>query len=80
MTATLIRLGAGAGGVEDLKRHEFFASIDFEALHAKKIKPPFQPAVCGPEDAYFDSEYTNKTPKDSPGIPVSAENYELFKG
>lgn len=74
------RLGAGAGGVEDLKRHEFFASIDFEALHAKKIKPPFQPAVCGPEDAYFDSEYTNKTPKDSPGIPVSAENYELFKG
>lgn len=59
------RLGAGPGGVEDLKRHEFFATIDFDALLAKKIRPPFQPAVCGPEDAYFDSEYTSKTPKDS---------------
>ncbi|XP_050314031.1 ribosomal protein S6 kinase 2 beta [Anthonomus grandis grandis] len=74
------RLGAGPGGVEDLKRHEFFASIDFEALLQRKIRPPFQPAVCGPEDAYFDSEYTSKTPKDSPGIPASANAHELFRG
>ncbi|XP_066138060.1 ribosomal protein S6 kinase 2 beta isoform X1 [Euwallacea fornicatus] len=74
------RLGAGASGVEGLKRHEFFATIDFEALLAKKIKPPFQPAVCGPEDAYFDAEYTCKTPKDSPGLPLGAETYELFRG
>ncbi|CAG9769622.1 unnamed protein product [Ceutorhynchus assimilis] len=74
------RLGAGVGGVEDLKHHEFFATIDFEALLAKKIRPPFQPAVCGPEDAYFDSEYTSKTPKDSPGVPASANAHELFRG
>ncbi|XP_060523767.1 ribosomal protein S6 kinase alpha-2 isoform X2 [Cylas formicarius] len=74
------RLGAGVGGVEDIKNHEFFATIDFDALLAKKIRPPFQPAVCGPEDAYFDSEYTSKTPRDSPGVPASANAHELFRG
>lgn len=74
------RLGAGPNGIEDLKKHEFFATIDFDALYSKKVKPPFQPAVCGPEDAYFDSEFTSKTPKDSPGIPASANAHELFRG
>ncbi|KAK9881063.1 hypothetical protein WA026_014408 [Henosepilachna vigintioctopunctata] len=74
------RLGAGPGGIEDIKKHEFFATIDFDALLAKKIRPPFQPAVCGPEDAYFDSEFTSKTPRDSPGVPASANAHELFRG
>jgi hypothetical protein len=63
-----------------LKKHEFFATIDFDALLAKKIRPPFQPAVCGPDDAYFDSEFTSKTPRDSPGVPASANAHELFRG
>ncbi|XP_031334765.1 ribosomal protein S6 kinase 2 beta isoform X1 [Photinus pyralis] len=75
------RLGAGAGGIEDLKRHEFFATIDWEALVNKKIRPPFKPAVSGPDDAYyFDSEFTSKTPRDSPGVPASATAHELFRG
>uniref|UniRef100_A0AAR5PXL6 Ribosomal protein S6 kinase n=2 Tax=Dendroctonus ponderosae TaxID=77166 RepID=A0AAR5PXL6_DENPD len=74
------RLGSGAEGAQDLKRHEFFATIDFDDLFAKKIKPPFQPVLCSREDEYFDEEYTCKTPKDSPGIPVSADTHELFKG
>nr|XP_023014547.1 ribosomal protein S6 kinase 2 beta isoform X1 [Leptinotarsa decemlineata] len=74
------RLGAGPAGIEDLKKHEFFATLDFNALLAKKIRPPFQPAVCGPEDAYFDTEFTSKTPKDSPGVPASANAHELFRG
>lgn len=75
------RLGAGSGGVEDLKRHEFFATVDWEALTLKKIRPPFKPAVSGPDDAfYFDSEFTSKTPRDSPGVPASANAHELFRG
>ncbi|KAK5649800.1 hypothetical protein RI129_000829 [Pyrocoelia pectoralis] len=75
------RLGAGAGGIEDLKQHEFFATIDWEALLNKKIRPPFKPAVSGPDDAYyFDSEFTSKTPRDSPGVPASATAHELFRG
>ncbi|CAG9822456.1 unnamed protein product [Phaedon cochleariae] len=74
------RVGAGPGGIDDLKNHEFFATIDFDALAAKRIRPPFQPTVSGPEDAYFDSEFTSKTPRDSPGVPASANAHELFRG
>lgn len=64
-----------------MKRHPFFATIDWDTLLSKKIRPPFKPAVCGPEDAfYFDSEFTSKTPRDSPGVPASANAHELFRG
>lgn len=29
---------------------------------------------------YFDSEFTSKTPRDSPGVPASATAHELFRG
>nr|XP_022919952.1 ribosomal protein S6 kinase 2 beta isoform X1 [Onthophagus taurus] len=76
------RLGAGPGGVENLKKHEFFATIEWDALFAKRIRPPFKPAVPmrGNDACYFDSEFTSKTPKDSPGVPASANARELFKG
>ncbi|XP_065170694.1 ribosomal protein S6 kinase 2 beta isoform X2 [Atheta coriaria] len=74
------RLGAGQGGVDDMKSHEFFATIDWNALLQKRIRPPFKPAVSGPDDAYFDSEFTCKTPRDSPGVPASANAHELFRG
>lgn len=55
--------------------------MDWDALLEKKIRPPFKPAVSGPDDAYyFDSEFTSKTPRDSPGVPASANAHELFRG
>ncbi|XP_031825479.1 ribosomal protein S6 kinase 2 beta isoform X1 [Nomia melanderi] len=71
----------GSGGVEEIKNHVFFATIDWEALYKKEIKPPFKPAVSQDDDAfYFDSEFTCKTPEDSPGVPPSANAHELFRG
>ncbi|XP_046425120.1 ribosomal protein S6 kinase 2 beta isoform X2 [Neodiprion fabricii] len=71
----------GSGGVEEIKSHMFFASIDWGALFEKKVKPPFKPAVSREDEAfYFDSEFTCKTPKDSPGVPPSANAHELFRG
>ncbi|OWR44354.1 ribosomal protein S6 kinase 2 beta [Danaus plexippus] len=75
------RLGAGPNGIEDIKNHEFFASIEWEALLRKEVIPPFRPAVSRADDAfYFDSEFTCRTPKDSPGVPASANAHELFRG
>ncbi|RZF32667.1 hypothetical protein LSTR_LSTR004095 [Laodelphax striatellus] len=75
------RLGAGKEGVNEIKTHPFFATIDWEKLLKKEILPPFKPAVSRAEDAfYFDSEFTSKSPKDSPGIPPSANAHELFRG
>ena len=50
-------------------------------LLRKEIEPPYKPAVSRVDDAfYFDTEYTSKTPKDSPEIPPSATAHELFRG
>lgn len=74
------RLGAGPNGIEDIKCHEFFATIDWISLEQKKVRPPFIPAVSCDFAYYFDSEYTNKSPRDSPGGPVSASAREIFRG
>ncbi|CAH1799748.1 unnamed protein product [Owenia fusiformis] len=77
----LNRLGTGPNGIEDIKRHAFFASIDWKKLVARQVSPPFKPACSRHDDAfYFDTEFTSKTPKDSPGIPPSATAHELFRG
>ncbi|EZA53780.1 hypothetical protein DMN91_011796 [Ooceraea biroi] len=70
----------GSGGVEEIKNHIFFATIDWDALYRKDIRPPFKPAVREDDAFYFDSEFTCKTPKDSPGVPPSANAHELFRG
>ncbi|XP_062456566.1 ribosomal protein S6 kinase alpha-3 isoform X2 [Rhea pennata] len=71
----------GPDGVEEIKRHPFFSKIDWNKLYRREIHPPFKPATGRPEDTfYFDPEFTAKTPKDSPGIPPSANAHQLFRG
>jgi len=74
------RLGHGPEGVEDLKRHEFFANINWDDLKDRRVDPPFKPTIVPDETFHFDSTFTSKTPKDSPGIPPSATAHELFRG
>uniref|UniRef100_A0A8C4GEY5 non-specific serine/threonine protein kinase n=1 Tax=Dicentrarchus labrax TaxID=13489 RepID=A0A8C4GEY5_DICLA len=75
------RLGSGADGAEEIKRHGFFSTIDWNKLFRRELKPPFRPAVARPDDTfYFDSEFTSRTPKDSPGVPPSAGAHQLFRG
>uniref|UniRef100_A0A7N6A4J8 Ribosomal protein S6 kinase n=1 Tax=Anabas testudineus TaxID=64144 RepID=A0A7N6A4J8_ANATE len=75
------RLGAGPDGVEEIKRHPFFSTIDWNKLYRREIHPPFKPAAGRPDDTfYFDPEFTAKTPRDSPGVPPSANAHQLFRG
>ncbi|KAG8588705.1 hypothetical protein GDO81_006068 [Engystomops pustulosus] len=75
------RLGSGIEGAEEIKRHPFFSTIDWNKLFRREISPPFKPAVTQPDDTYyFDTEFTSRTPRDSPGIPPSAGAHQLFRG
>eukprot|EP01071_Lankesteria_metandrocarpae_P007909 Lankesteria_metandrocarpae@DN4816_c0_g1_i1.p1 len=52
------RLGGNYGGADEVKRHPFFASVDWAALLAKKLKPSFQPQLISEIDSqYFDDEF-----------------------
>ncbi|KFG58935.1 AGC kinase [Toxoplasma gondii RUB] len=52
------RLGGGPGDAEEIKRHPFFGRIDWEALQAKRMRPPFRPRLQSPTDVqYFDNEF-----------------------
>lgn len=65
------RLGCGPLGVAAIKRHAFFASIDWAALGAKKVAPPFVPAMEGPCDtSNFDARFTVERAVDTPVSPA----------
>ena len=50
----------GSDGVDKIKKHPFFKNIDWDAIFAKKIKPPFIPRISSDSDTkYIDSEFTN---------------------
>ncbi|KAI1430113.1 kinase-like domain-containing protein [Xylaria sp. FL1777] len=53
------RLGA-IDDAEELKRHPFFANVDWVSLSKKLITPPFKPKLKSETDvSYFDPEFTN---------------------
>ncbi|KAH9904206.1 protein kinase-like domain-containing protein [Xylariomycetidae sp. FL2044] len=53
------RLGAQMDA-EELKRHPFFADVNWEALGRRVITPPFKPKLKSETDvSYFDPEFTN---------------------
>lgn len=71
------------GGENAIKVHPFFQHMDWEALEARRVKPPMQPKVHSKKDAqYFDTEFTQEDPKLTPEDPevVSYINQEEFQG
>ncbi|KAM9858650.1 serine/threonine-protein kinase N2-like [Aulostomus maculatus] len=78
----LKRLGAGERDANELKGEKFYETIDWEALLAKKVTPPFLPSIKESVDvSNFDSEFTRLQPILSPPskpFSLSTEQQEAF--
>ncbi|XP_075885519.1 serine/threonine-protein kinase N2 [Nelusetta ayraudi] len=77
-----VRLGAGREDASQIKAQPFFQGMDWEALLAKKIKPPFLPVIAAPQDvSNFDQEFTGLQPVLSlpaGGAVLGAQQQEVF--
>jgi serum/glucocorticoid-regulated kinase 2 len=73
----------GVSGADAIKRHPFFAEIDWALLLAKKVQPPFKPSVLSPVDvSNFDTVFTAEAPLDSvvEGSQLSKTVQDQFSG
>ncbi|TPX75764.1 hypothetical protein CcCBS67573_g02972 [Chytriomyces confervae] len=56
----------GTNGAEEIKKHPFFAEINWQRLNARKYRPTFRPEVKNAADtSNFDEEFTSEAPQDS---------------
>ncbi|TPX56019.1 hypothetical protein PhCBS80983_g04854 [Powellomyces hirtus] len=56
----------GHNGADEIKRHPFFAEMNWSRLLARKYPPPFRPNVTSATDtSNFDEEFTSEVPQDS---------------
>ncbi|GLE01008.1 hypothetical protein PINS_up009821 [Pythium insidiosum] len=59
------RLGCLRGGSEDVKKHKYFARVDWDSVFQKKETPPYLPHVGGPGDHQNFDEYPDSPVDDS---------------
>uniref|UniRef100_H2Y5U9 Protein kinase domain-containing protein n=1 Tax=Ciona savignyi TaxID=51511 RepID=H2Y5U9_CIOSA len=56
-----LRLGSGEKDLNEIKEHAFFASLNWVELESKRIQPPYNPNVAGPEDLkHVDPEFVRE--------------------
>ncbi|KAE8586211.1 hypothetical protein XENTR_v10021594 [Xenopus tropicalis] len=74
------RLGCGPDGCDEIKKHPFFKSFNWDDLAAKKIPAPFKPIIKDELDVgNFAEEFTEMDPTYSPAaLPMNADR--IFQG
>ncbi|XP_020685598.1 serine/threonine-protein kinase AtPK2/AtPK19 isoform X1 [Dendrobium catenatum] len=72
------RLGGGADGSNEIKKHVWFKSINWKKLDAREIQPSFRPNVSDKSSiANFDEKWTSMSVLDSPIASPVAGDYNF---
>ncbi|PWA32217.1 cAMP-dependent protein kinase catalytic subunit PRKX [Gambusia affinis] len=71
------RLGNMKNGADDVKKHRWFKTVDWEAVPLRKLKPPIVPKVSHEGDTSNFDMYPDDDWKKDP--PVSPKDLEIFK-
>ncbi|CAK9787244.1 hypothetical protein CC85DRAFT_73077 [Cutaneotrichosporon oleaginosum] len=76
------RLGAGESDAEEIKRHQFFADVNFDDVYHKRIPPPYFPTIGNATDtSNFDQEFTREQPTLTPvHTQLTAKDQAEFAG
>ncbi|PIK47185.1 putative ribosomal protein S6 kinase alpha-5, partial [Apostichopus japonicus] len=75
------RLGAGPTGIEEIRRHPFFNSLNWTELAGKKVPAPFQPHINSELDvSNFAEEFTSLSPAYSPAAVPKTADARVFRG
>lgn len=72
------RLGCLKDGVDDVKRHKYYKSLDWDLLGSRSLPPPFVPPVAGVDDISMFEQYPESEENDAP--PLSPEEQRRFEG
>ncbi|XP_050633711.1 cAMP-dependent protein kinase catalytic subunit PRKX-like [Macaca thibetana thibetana] len=71
------RLGNMKNGANDVKRHQWFHSVDWEAVPQRKLKPPIVPKIAGDGDT---SNFETYPENDwDTAAPVPQKDLEIFR-
>jgi hypothetical protein len=57
------RLGSGATGSADVKKHKWFRGVDWDLVKNREIPPPWVPSMTGEDDTQYYDEYPDSTDK-----------------
>ncbi|GKT16918.1 hypothetical protein ADUPG1_011009, partial [Aduncisulcus paluster] len=70
----------GSGGVEDIKSHPLFSTLDWKLLEERKLAPPFKPRLSDRDIvSNFDPSFTRELARDSTcDIKIEEEHDKKF--
>ncbi|XP_074031260.1 ribosomal protein S6 kinase beta-2 [Leptinotarsa decemlineata] len=76
------RLGSGPEDANEIIRHPYFRSTNWDDVINRRCEPPYKPMVNGHDDvSQFDTKFTRQPPIDSPVDSVLSASVDLiFKG
>jgi len=71
------RFGCLKNGAEDIKKHKWYKTMEWDLLLSRQLPPPFIPAVRSPDDTSMFDQYPESTEASAP--PIAPADQALFE-